>query len=550
MKLLKKIPIVLLASSLAACQVTSIFNSDSSNSSKEIAKKQNVSKKMNVLYIMTDDHAARAVGAYGGRFASLNPTPNLDKLASEGMLYKNVFVTNSICAPSRATILTGQYSQTNGVMDLIGSIGKEQQHLPNLVKQAGYETAIIGKWHLKKEPAAFDYYEVLKLQGKYFDPDFRVRGDKPWPQNQTQYKGHSSDVITNLSIDWLKNRNSDKPFFLMHQFKAPHDYFEYAPRYESYLADVDIPEPSDMYEWHEKFGSVATRGENDSLISEIGTSISKRNTRRNMGEDLKIDTGLPNKEFTRQTYQKFLKAYLRCVKGVDDNIARLIQTLKDMGEYENTIIIYTSDQGMMLGEHDYQDKRWMWDPSIHMPFIVHDPRMKNPGRTSDLIINNTDFAPFMLDLVGLDTPDYMHGRSFAATLQGETPKNWRTASYYRYWSHRKYHDVPAHFGVRTEDYKLIFYYGQNFLEPSAPFYQRKWSQQTGKNPNATPTPAAWELYDLRKDPQETKNVYHEPQYAGIIAKLKKELIRQREMYNETDVNYPQLQKIIDKHWHD
>ena len=507
-------------------------------------------KQYNFLYIMTDDHAARAVGAYGGRLASLNPTPNLDKLASEGMLFKNTFVTNSICTPSRATILTGQYSQTNGVLDLKGSLSTEQQTLPTLMKSGGYDTAIIGKWHLKKEPGAFDHYEVLEMQGTYFDPTFRVRGAEEWPKNETKYQGHSSDIITNLSIDWLKNRKSDKPFFLMHQFKAPHDYFEYAPRYEDYLADVEIPEPVDLYELNEKFGSIGTRGENDSLINVIGTTISRRNARRSMGIDLGVDESLPEKEFTHQAYQKFLKAYLRCVKGVDDNIARLIQTLKDMGEYENTIIIYTSDQGMMLGEHDYQDKRWFFDPSIQMPLIVRHPDMTTAGQTSDLIINNTDFAPLMLDLAGISIPNDMHGRSPAGVLFDQQPENWRTATYYRYWTHRAYHDVPAHFGVRTKDYKLMFFYGSNFMTEPSRFYQESWLASGGLAHNAVDTPATWELYDLRNDPEETVNVYSDIRYAQVIDELKTELKRQRHAYNETDVKYPHLQTIIDKHWND
>ena len=266
------------------------------------------------------------------------------------------------------------------------------------MKEAGYQTAIIGKSHLKKEPAAFDYYEVLEMQGTYFNPTFRVRGEKPWPANETKYQGHSSDIVTNLTIDWLKQRNNKKPFFLMHQFKAPHDMFEYAHRYETYLKDVEIPEPADLYTVDDQFGSPATRGRNDNLRSVIGTSISKRNTRRNMGTLLGIDTDIKEPEFTRQAYQKYLKAYLRCVKGVDDNVARIIHTLKELGEYENTIIIYTSDQGMMLGEHDLQDKRWMFDESIRMPLIVKHPLSNQQGVKNDILLNNTDFAPFMLEL--------------------------------------------------------------------------------------------------------------------------------------------------------
>ncbi len=505
-------------------------------------------EKLNVLYIMTDDHAAHAVGSYGGRLSSLNPTPNLDEFAKTGMTFTNVFVTNSICVPSRATILTGQYSQTNGALSLVEAIAEDQQYLPRLMGEAGYETAIIGKWHLKAEPAAFDHYQVLEQQGRYFDPIFRLRGERKWPNNEIEITGHSSDVITDLSIKWLSERKSKKPFFLMHQFKAPHDYFKYAPRYEDYLAAEFIPEPDDLYAVKETFGSIATRGENDSLRKDIGTSVSMRHNRRQMGIDLGVDPSLPDEEFTRQSYQKYLKAYLRCVKGVDDNFARLIQHLKDSGEYDKTIIIYTSDQGMMLGEHDFQDKRWMFEESIKMPFIVRDPRMQNLGLKNDLVINNTDFAPFILDLAGIDTPKYMHGRSFITALHGNQPKNWRTASYYRYWTHRAYHDVPAHFGIRSKDYKLIFFYGANYKTDPRPFYDKEWVAKTGQHNNAINTPPAWEFYDLSKDPSEQNNAYNDIEYVQIIKDLKTEMRRQRELYDETDVAYPHLQKIINQHW--
>ncbi len=514
----------------------------------------NKAKQYNILYIMTDDHAAHAIGNYNGRLASVNPTPNIDRLAQSGIQFNNVFVTNSICTPSRATILTGQYSQTNGVLDLRGKIDKPQQHLPRLLNENGYETAVIGKWHLKSEPAEFDYYQVLESQGDYFDPTFRTQSvdkssPKKWPNNQRQYKGHSSDVVTDISIEWLKNRQSDQPFFLMHQFKAPHDMFEYAPRYEEYLADVDIPEPVDLYQRGENFGSIATRGQNHALDNIIGTSVSRRHLRRSMGIDMGVDPNLDEPAFTKASYQVFLKAYLRCVKGVDDNIARLLDTLKELGLYENTIVIYTSDQGMMLGEHDLQDKRWIHDPSIQMPFIVHHPDLVSPGRQSNLLINNTDFAPFILDLANIETPDFMHGRSFKAEVENKELKDWRTATYYRYWTHRAYHDVPAHFGVRTTQYKLVFYYGTNHMLEPFPFYDKKWLNKTGKANNAINTPVAWEFYDLQSDPDELDNRYHDLKYKDIIDDLKQEILRQRALYNETDKRYPHIQKIIDKHWH-
>ncbi|MFC3120744.1 sulfatase family protein [Agaribacter flavus] len=545
---LPKIPFLLALFFLTLAACSPVEKTDSGTTSTQ--DEPTPPTKYNILYIMTDDHAAHAVGSYGGRLASVNPTPELDKLAADGLTFSNTFVTNSICTPSRASILTGQYSQTNGVLDLRGSLTTEQQHLPNLLREAGYETAIIGKWHLKKEPGAFNYYEVLEGQGKYFDPELRVQGEKAWPQNTSSYKGHSSDVITDLTIEWLKNRDADKPFFLMHQFKAPHDMFEYAPRYETYLANVDIPEPSDLYSFAESFGSIATRGENDSLIGHIGTSVSQRHLRRSVGIDLGVDPNLDDETFTKLAYQKYLKAYLRCVKGVDDNIARLIETLKEEGLYDKTIIVYTSDQGMMLGEHDYIDKRWMWEESIKMPLIVRHPDMTTTGMTNDMLINNTDFAPTLLSLAGVDVPEFMHGADFSEAIYGNTPNDWRTATYYRYWTHRAYHDVPAHFGIRSKDYKLIFYYGQNFMTKPYPYYDADWLAETGLANNAIATPAAWELYDLKNDPNELNNVYGEAKYAGVIEELKTELKRQRQAYNETDEHYPHLQAIIEKHWND
>ena len=506
-------------------------------------------KKPNILYIMSDDHAAHAIGAYGGRLSGLNPTPTLDLLAQQGTLFTRVFTTNSICTPSRASVLTGQYSQTNGVLDLFGSLPSEQQYLPQAMKKAGYQTAIIGKWHLKQEPGAFDYYKVLASQGTYFDPEFRVRGPKPWPKNTVTYRGHSSDIIANQGLDWLYNeRDKSKPFMLMLQFKAPHDMFEYAPQYEYYLHDTTIPEPTDLYQRTETFGSIATRGENGALESVIGTSVSKRNFRRNMGQHMGVSQDLDDTAYTKESYQRYLKAYLRCVKGVDDNIARVITELKKMGEWDNTVIIYTADQGFMLGEHDFIDKRWMYDESMRMPFIVRYPgKEKAPGK-SDLLINNTDFAPFIIDIAGGKIPAQMQGKSFASVLDGKTPKNWRTATYYRYWMHRAHHDVPAHFGIRDERYKLILFYGVHYEENAPEFYDRKFVQGGGENRVAVSTPAAWELYDLKNDPNELNNVYGDKKYADVVVKLKKELIRQRKLYNETDKNYPHIDKVVKAAW--
>jgi arylsulfatase A-like enzyme len=501
----------------------------------------------NILFIMSDDHTSQAVGAYGGRLAKLNPTPTLDQLAREGMRFDRVFCHNSICTPSRATILTGQYSQRNGVFDLDGTLPPARQYLPVEMKKAGYLTAMIGKWHLEAEPATFDYYCVLPGQGKYFNPDFIVRGDQPWPKNKIQREGHSSDVITDLTLDWLEKRDKTKPFFLMHHYKAPHDMFENAPRYNDYLKDVDVPEPENLYgQPSPGFGSVATRGTNDSLVRRIGTSISKRHPVRNYGLDWKIDPNLPDKEYTHQAYQEYLKRYLRCVKGVDDNLARLFAYLKKADLLDKTIIIYTSDQGMMLGEHDYMDKRWMYEESMRMPFIVRYPKLVKAGGVNSDLINNTDFAPTLLELAGAKAPDTMQGRSFAPALEGKPLTDWRTATYYRYWMHLMHHDNPAHFGVRTKDYKLIFYYGQAEKETTYGKLSMPWKKETSYR--IEPTPAAWEFYDLCTDPHENRNEYGNPKYAETIRDLKAQLKQLRSDLGETDESRLHIQKVIDAHW--
>ena len=500
------------------------------------------SPKPNVLFIMSDDHAAHAISAYGGRLAKIAPTPNLDRLAKEGALFENAFCTNSICSPSRACVLTGQYNHVNGAVDLSGRVMPGKQMLAIEMGKAGYQTAMIGKWHLKVEPRDFDYYCVLPGQGKYHGPSFRVRGDKPWGKNLIEFPDkHSTDAITDLTLDWLKNRKKDKPFFLMHHYKAPHDYFENAERYESYLADVKIPEPDTLWKRHPHFGSLATRGNNDELTPHVGTSIGNRNPRRSYLRDLpeRFPKEFPenydpanytDEQNTRLAYNAYLKKFLRCVKGIDDNLGRLFKHLEETGQMENTLIIYTGDQGFMLGEHDYQDKRWMYEESMRMPFLVRYPKTVQAGQRFDTIIENVDYAPTMLDFAGATIPKTVQGRSFKSLLEtGKEADGWKKAAYYRYWMHMAHHDNPAHLGMRTKRYKLIYFYGCNY--------------QGGYQ-----TPAGWELYDMENDPHETKNLYHDPKHANLATSLKSWLAKVRKRVGDDGSHYPKCEKIVQEFW--
>jgi len=503
-----------------------------------------LAKQPNILFIMSDDHTSQAIGAYGSRLAKLNPTPTIDRLAREGMLFENAFCSNAICAPSRATILTGQYAHTCGVHDLRGSIEGNRQYLAREMKKAGYQTAMIGKWHLKKEPAAFDYYCVLPGQGKYHDPEFRIRGENKWPKNLIKFEGsHSSDAITDQTLKWLKEqRDPSKPFFLMHHYKAPHDYFEHAHRYNDYLADVEIPQPKNLSESHPiRFGSIATRGYQDELIPHIGTSIGNRNPRRSYAHDLPQrfpqdypadydPSKLNDKQIKDMSYNVYLRKYLRCVKGIDDNLKRLFQYMEKQNLMNDTVIIYTGDQGFMLGEHDYQDKRWMYEESMRMPFLIRYPATIKAGSRTDAVIGNVDFAPTMLDFAGVRKPGYMQGTSFKQICEtGKEPNNWPNEAYYRYWMHMAHHDNPGHVGIRTKEYKLIYYYGADY-------------QGTNQ------TPPAWELYDMQKDPLESTNLYDDPEYAATVTQLKKRLSALRKRVGDDGRDFPKTEKVLQEFW--
>lgn len=522
---------------------------------------QRAASKPNIVFIMSDDHTWQAIGSYGSHLKEVAPTANIDRLADEGILLKNVFCTNSICTPSRATILSGQYSHKNGVLTLADTWNRD--HQPNLaveMQKAGYETAIVGKWHLHSEPVGFDYYKVLPGQGLYFNPLLKEKG-KPWKdanQGGEVHEGHSSDVIGNETLKWLREkRTDDKPFFLMCHFKAPHGLWEYAPRFKDLYADTDIPEPHSLFEDNsDRSDGSRNFGSTVGPANQIRNRVTRMQSKIWPNGPLDI-SGMDEKAQTRAAYQRYLKDYLRCVAGIDENVGRILDYLDQAGLAKDTLVVYTGDQGMMLGEHDRVDKRWAFEESMRMPFIVRYPKEINANSINKDIINNTDFAPTLLDFAGGKAPPEMQGQSFRRNLAGKTPRNWRRDTYYRYWMHRAHHDTPAHYALRTERYKLIFYYGLPLHPTLNAIAANETEVVTEANMHmisswdiskAKPTPAGLELYDLEKDPYEQQNVYGDPVYAEVAAKLKQRLLALKKEVGDIDEPYPELMTRREKAW--
>ena len=481
----------------------------------------------NILFIMSDDHTAQAISAYGGFLGQYLPTPNIDRIANEGARLNNCFVTNSISVPSRACILTGQYSQKSGVYTLNDVLDRTRPNVAKELKIAGYQTAVVGKWHLGTEPAGFDYYNVLPGQGRYYNPFLIKIGEWNKGPNgnplQTEYEGHSTDVITNEAISFLQSVNRSRPFFLKCHFKAPHRPWEPAQRFMDLLKDVDIPEPDNLLDIYESKGQ---------YTQALRMSMEHLNA-----TDLKgttIPAYMTRDEKRHWAYQRYIKDYLRCVAGIDENVGKILEYLDNNGLTDNTIVIYTGDQGFFLGEHGWFDKRLMYEECLRMPLLIRYPNEIKPGTVNYDIVMNLDFAPMFLDYAGIAIPSYMQGESFRKNLTGQTPANWRKSMYYRYWMNNDNdHSVAAHYGIRTERYKLVYYY-------ALPLGMRGANQST-----LTPE---WELYDLQNDPSEMHNIYNDPAHKNLIDQLKNELLQLKEKYEDQDSKYPAMVELNKKYW--
>jgi len=483
-------------------------------------------KRPNIIYIMSDDHAAPAISAYKGFLASVAKTPNIDRIAKEGMLFKNCFCTNSICTPSRAVLLTGKHSHKNGCRTLNNVFDGGQQTFPKLLQKSGYYTGMIGKWHLKTQPTGFNYYNVLPGQGLYFDPILNEKGMPWWDDEEDpeeegsggkRYEGYVTDVITDLALDFLKNRPKDKPFCLLYHHKAPHDMFEYDDKHAHLFEDIDVPEPDNLFDDYKNRGRAIKR-----TTEKIGMeeTIFLHGTQGDQFANVRAEIGdLPPREQKKRAYQYYIKAYLRCVASIDDNIGRVLDYLDRSGLADNTVVIYTSDQGFFLGEHGLFDKRFMYEESLRIPLVVRYRREIKAGSVNEDIATNLDFAETFLDYAGVSIPKDMQGRSLRTLLNGKTPADWPASMYYRYWMHLPHFKVAAHFGVRTKRYKLIYFYGRPMGAAGA--INRR-------------TPPEWELFDLEKDPSEMNSVYDELSYANVVKELKRELVRLRTKYEDED----------------
>jgi len=492
-----------------------------------------MSQRPNILFIMCDDHAAQAIGAYGSR---INQTPNIDRLANEGMRFDHCYVTNSICTPSRAAILTGTHNHINRVTTLTTHLDNRMPNVAKHLQQGGYQTAIVGKWHLGEGPAhcptGFDFWQVLPGQGDYYNPTFHTA------EGVIQQEGYVTDIITDKSIEWLEERDKEKPFFLMCHHKAPHRPWDPKPEHRKLYTDpIAVPDTFDDDYRNRARAAMEARMRVDrdmtyndlDLVQPPDADTPKLGTHHRMVptpenlEGFELRCLVTGERFTFQShdelrrfkYQRYMQKYLQTVHSVDENVGRLLDYLDANGLAENTLVIYTSDQGFFLGEHGWFDKRFIYEESFQMPFLARYPKEVSAGSVSTDMVSNVDFAQTFLDLAGVVQPNYMQGRSIRPLLQGNSPADWPDLAYHRYWMNQdSIHNAYAHYGIRTHDYKLIYWYNADL-------------EETGAHPG-TDRPQ-WELFDLKKDPMELCNVYDDPDYQAVVkemtAKLEAEMLR-------------------------
>jgi arylsulfatase A-like enzyme len=486
-------------------------------------------KRPNILFVFCDDHAYQAISAYQSVSAyglKLNETPNIDRLAREGMRFDECYVTNSICGPCRAVIQTGKYSHLNGFFCNGNRFNGDQQTFPKLLRRAGYQTAIVGKWHLESDPQGFDYSEILIGQGPYYNPPMIKNGQR------VSHTGYTTTIITDLALDWLQNqRDSDQPFMLMYQHKAPHRNWQPGPEWLTKYDDVTIPEPDTLFDDYQGRGTAA-KTQDMSIAKTMNASDLKLTTPGNLTPEQAAawhaaydpkneafrQADLQGDELVRWKYQRYMKDYLRCIAAVDDNLGRVLKYLDDSGLADDTVVIYSSDQGFYLGEHGWFDKRWIYEESLRTPLIVRWPGVVQPGSTNDAIVSNVDFAETFLDVAGVDVPDDMQGRSLVPLLQGRTPDDWRKTFYYHYYEYPGAHSVRRHYGVADGRYKLIH------------FYPNPWDNSPIDQ---------WEMYDLQSDPKELQSVFGDPQYADVQKHLEAELARLRRELNVPESDPPE-----------
>jgi len=386
----------------------------------------------NILFIMSDDHAVPAISAYNGFLSDYLKTPNIDRIADEGIRFDNCFCTNSICTPSRASVLTGKYSHKNGVYTLADEFDGTQQIFIKMLHKSGYYTGIVGKWHLKTQPTGFDYYIVLCEQGEYFNPRLKETG-KPWQDGDEGgivHEGYCTDVITDVALRFLENRPTDKPFCLLLHHKAPHDVWEYDEKHAHMFEEMHIPEPENLLDTYENRAEAIQRS--TQKISMIEPFFEESELFDDARKELE---GLPETQKIKKAFQYYIKAYMRCVAAIDDNVGRVLDYLDKNNLTENTIVIYTSDQGFFLGEHGLFDKRFMYEESLRVPFVVRYPKEIKQGTTNTDLVIYEDFAETFLDYAGISIPNDMQGKSLRSLFKGSTPEDWRTSIYYRYWMH-------------------------------------------------------------------------------------------------------------------